>query len=47
MGDAYNVHVLPTLYFIDRSGKVHEAHSGYADEAELRSLIEDALKGGT
>jgi thiol-disulfide isomerase/thioredoxin len=40
----YRVESLPTLYFIDREGKIIESYSGYASESSLRSRIERALK---
>lgn len=43
MAASYRVDSLPTLYFIDREGKILEAYAGYASESVLRSRIERAL----
>lgn len=40
---SYRVVSLPTLYFIDREGRVIAAASGFAAEPVLRSRIEHAL----
>jgi len=42
--DKYLVVSLPTLYVIDREGRVAEARSGFATEGQLRSQIEEALQ---
>lgn len=42
--DDYGVVVLPTLYFIDREGRLLDSHRGALDEARLRRRIEAALK---
>lgn len=41
---AYQVDSLPTLYFIDREGRIGEAITGYTSEAALRRRIEEALE---
>jgi thiol-disulfide isomerase/thioredoxin len=40
----YRITSLPTLYFIDRQGKVLDAFTGSASESQLRRWIEEALK---
>ncbi len=40
----FQVSVLPTLYFLDREGKVVDAQRGALSEAALRQRIERALK---
>lgn len=41
--DAYAVHVLPTLYVIDRHGRISAAEVGLTSERELRAIIDGAL----
>ncbi|ADO73932.1 TlpA family protein disulfide reductase [Stigmatella aurantiaca] len=41
---AYRVEALPTLYFLDRDGKVTDAVRGSMSEAAIRQRIERALK---
>ncbi|WP_398577196.1 redoxin domain-containing protein [Stigmatella hybrida] len=41
---AYRVEALPTLYFLDREGKVTDAVRGAMSEAAIRQRIERALK---
>ncbi|MDY7228786.1 TlpA disulfide reductase family protein [Hyalangium sp. s54d21] len=41
---AFKVEALPTLYFLDREGKVTDAVRGMMSEAALRKRIERALK---
>jgi thiol-disulfide isomerase/thioredoxin len=41
---AYRVEALPTLYFLDREGKVTDAVRGSMSEAAIRQRIERALK---
>jgi thiol-disulfide isomerase/thioredoxin len=41
---AYGVVALPTLYFIDRDGRLLESHRGTLDEPQLRRRLEAALK---
>lgn len=41
--DRFNVHNLPTLFFVDRDGKVGQGNVGFASEAVLRQRIEQAL----
>jgi thiol-disulfide isomerase/thioredoxin len=41
----YHVRSLPTLYFIDRKGRVVGSSSGFASESMLRRQIEKALAG--
>jgi thiol-disulfide isomerase/thioredoxin len=43
MATAFQVSVLPTLYFLDRQGRVVDSHRGILSEAELRRRIERAL----
>ncbi len=40
----YQVQALPTLFFLDRQGKVVDAHRGMLSEAALRQRIERVLK---
>jgi thiol-disulfide isomerase/thioredoxin len=40
----YSVVSYPTLYVLDRQGKVVEARSGFTTEGQLRAQIENALK---
>ena len=40
---AYKIQALPTLYFIDRQGRVLQAHSGSVSASTLREWIEQAL----
>jgi len=40
----FQVQALPTLYFLDRQGKVTESQRGSMSEDELRAKIEAALK---
>jgi thiol-disulfide isomerase/thioredoxin len=39
----YQIDSLPTVYFIDREGKILNSYSGYSPEAVMRSRIEQAL----
>lgn len=41
--DRYRIRSVPTLYFIDREGRVIGANSGFAEEPVLRARIERAL----
>ncbi len=41
--EPFQVHALPTLYFIDRQGRVIDAQAGSASESTLRQWIEKAL----
>ncbi len=41
---SYLVRTLPTLYLIDRRGKVVDSHVGLASESALRGWIEEALE---
>ncbi|QRO02509.1 TlpA family protein disulfide reductase [Archangium violaceum] len=40
---AFQVTALPTLYFLDREGRVVDAQRGMLDEAALRRRVEQAL----
>ncbi|RKG87674.1 TlpA family protein disulfide reductase [Corallococcus terminator] len=44
MARAFQVNALPTLYFLDRDGKVTDAQRGMLSEDGLRRRIERALK---
>ena len=44
--ELYKVEVLPTLYFLDKHGRVTDMNRGILDEDELRQRIEAALKAG-
>jgi thioredoxin-related protein len=44
MARAFQIEALPTLYFLDRNGKVTDAVRGMMPEASLRRRIENALK---
>jgi thiol-disulfide isomerase/thioredoxin len=44
MARAFRVEALPTLYFLDREGKVSDAVRGMMSESALRRRIESALK---
>lgn len=44
MSSSYRVTSLPTLYFIDRAGRIRETMVGYSSESTLRRRIEQALK---
>lgn len=44
MAMAYQVDALPTLYFIDREGRIGEAITGFTSESALRKRIEEALE---
>jgi thiol-disulfide isomerase/thioredoxin len=39
----YKVVALPTLYFLDRQGRVVAGNTGYATERQLRQRLENAL----
>jgi len=39
----YQIDSLPTVYFIDREGKILGSYFGYSPEAAMRSRIEQAL----
>ena len=41
---AFQVEALPTLYVLDKEGKILEARRGAMDESEMRRLVERALK---
>jgi thiol-disulfide isomerase/thioredoxin len=41
---AYKIEALPTLYFLDREGRVTDAVRGMMSEAAIRKRIEQALK---
>jgi peroxiredoxin len=43
VGASYLVRSLPTLYVVDRQGRVSQAHSGQASERQLRRWIDAAL----
>lgn len=43
MAEGYKVEALPTLYFIDKEGKILEAHRGALSERQLRARIEEVL----
>ncbi len=43
MAAAFQVTALPTLYFLDREGRVVDAQRGMLDEAALRRRVEQAL----
>lgn len=40
---AYKVEVLPTLYILDRQGRIADAHTGAASEAQLRVWVDRVL----
>lgn len=42
--ELYRIEVLPTLYFLDKEGRVIDSNRGILDENELRQRIEAALK---
>jgi thiol-disulfide isomerase/thioredoxin len=44
MARAYQIEALPTLYFLDRDGKVTDAVRGLMPEESIRRRIENALK---
>ena len=44
VSEAFKIRVLPTLYFIDRAGKILEAHTGTVSESSLRRAIERAVE---
>lgn len=44
VSDRYNVSVLPTLFFIDREGKIVAESTGYTSEDALRARLERVLK---
>ena len=39
----YNIQALPTLFFVDREGRMKSAFTGYAPESVWRQRIEEAL----
>ena len=41
---AYRVEALPTLFFIDREGRIAEVHRGMVSEKQLRELIVKMLQ---
>ena len=43
MSDAYQIEVLPTMYFIGKQGEILDAYTSYASESTLRDRIERAL----
>jgi thiol-disulfide isomerase/thioredoxin len=44
IGFAYQVKALPSIYVLDRAGKVVASHQGQATEAQLRGWLEEALE---
>ncbi|MFL5347100.1 MAG: TlpA family protein disulfide reductase [Hyalangium sp.] len=44
MARAFQIEALPTLYFLDRNGKVTDAVRGMMPESSIRRRIESALK---
>ncbi len=44
VAERYRVATLPTLYFIDREGRILSSHRGAASESRLRQWIEAALR---
>jgi thiol-disulfide isomerase/thioredoxin len=44
MARAFQIEALPTLYFLDRNGKVTDAVRGMMPESSIRRRIENALK---
>ncbi len=43
VGGAFRVQVLPTVFILDRTGRIAHSHVGGADVEELRSLVEPLL----
>ncbi|MFZ5446985.1 MAG: TlpA family protein disulfide reductase [Myxococcota bacterium] len=43
VGHAWQVRALPSLYVLDREGKVLASHQGQASESQLRGWLDDAL----
>lgn len=44
--DRYQVHALPTLFLLDREGKIAGAHQGFMKEEELRRELDRVLAAG-
>jgi thiol-disulfide isomerase/thioredoxin len=44
VGAAYRVKALPSLFVIDRQGRVTASHQGQASEAQIRGWVEAALQ---
>ena len=43
VADAYQVRSLPTLYVIDRDGKISDSQAGYWDKAPLTAALKEAI----
>lgn len=41
--DRYQVHALPTLFIVDREGRIAGAHQGFMKEEQLRAEVERVL----